>query len=73
MEAQRMICLVEDIIRLSHLDEGATDMKREDVDLYAVAKDTMQILSTEAEEKHIQMNLEGYRYRDPTGTSGADF
>jgi two-component system phosphate regulon sensor histidine kinase PhoR len=58
-EAQRMIRLVEDIIKLSHLDEGATDMKREDVDLYAVAEDTVKILSSSAEEAGIQMNLEG--------------
>jgi two-component system phosphate regulon sensor histidine kinase PhoR len=58
-EAQRMICLVEDILKLSHLDEGATDMKREDVDLYALAEDTVKILSSSAEEAGIQMNLEG--------------
>jgi two-component system phosphate regulon sensor histidine kinase PhoR len=58
-EAQRMIRLVEDIIRLSHLDEGATDMKREDVDLYALSEETIQILSQEADEAKIQMNLEG--------------
>jgi two-component system phosphate regulon sensor histidine kinase PhoR len=58
-EAQRMIRLVEDIIRLSHLDEGATDLKREEVDLYALADDTIQILSQEADEAKIQMHLEG--------------
>jgi two-component system phosphate regulon sensor histidine kinase PhoR len=58
-EAQRMIRLVEDIIKLSHLDEGATDMKRENVDLYALAEDTVKILSSSAEEAGIQMNLEG--------------
>jgi two-component system phosphate regulon sensor histidine kinase PhoR len=58
-EAQRMIRLVEDIIRLSHLDEGATDLKREAVDLYALAENTLQILSQEAHEAKIQMNLEG--------------
>jgi two-component system phosphate regulon sensor histidine kinase PhoR len=58
-EAQRMIGLVEDILKLSHLDEGATDMKRENVDLYALAEDTVKILSSSAEEAGIQMNLEG--------------
>jgi two-component system phosphate regulon sensor histidine kinase PhoR len=58
-EAQRMIRLVEDIIRLSHLDEGATDLKREAVDLYALSEDTIQILSQEADEAKIQMHLEG--------------
>ncbi len=37
-EAKRMIALIEDIIKLSHLDEGAEDMQREDVDLLAVAR-----------------------------------
>ena len=37
-EAKRMIALIEDIIKLSHLDEGAEDMQREDVDLLAVAQ-----------------------------------
>ena len=37
VEAQRMICLVEDIISLSHLDEGAGDTEREYVDFYGLA------------------------------------
>lgn len=45
-EAQRMIQLVEDIIRLSHLDEGAEDMKWDMVDLYAVAEETINSLAT---------------------------
>ena len=41
-EAQRMIRLVEDIIRLSHLDEGAKDMNWEKLDLYELAEDAIQ-------------------------------
>lgn len=58
-EAQRMIRLVEDIIRLSHLDEGADDMKQEEVDLYKLAEDTVQALSAEAEDADITMTLDG--------------
>jgi len=58
-EAQRMIRLVEDIIRLSHLDEGADDMKREEVDLYALAGETVQALLPEAEAAGIQLDLSG--------------
>jgi two-component system phosphate regulon sensor histidine kinase PhoR len=58
-EAQRMIHLVEDIIRLSHLDEGSIDTKREETDLYILAQETIKILSAEADGAHIQMNLEG--------------
>lgn len=58
-EARRMIRLVDDIIRLSHLDEGADDMKREKVDLFALAKETVDSLSAEAESAHVTMTLDG--------------
>ncbi len=58
-ESQRMIRLVEDIIRLSHLDEGANEMKRENVDLFALANETVKSLQTEAENAQITMRLEG--------------
>lgn len=58
-EAQRMIQLVEDIIRLSHLDEGAEDMKWETVDVYTVAKETVISLSDEAASAGIKLALMG--------------
>ncbi len=58
-EAQRMIRLVEDIIRLSHLDEGAEDLKRESVDLFSLADETVKALQAEAERAHITLRLEG--------------
>ncbi len=58
-EARRMIRLVNDIIRLSRLDEGADSMKREKVDLFALAEDTLQFLSVEAENAHVVMTLDG--------------
>ncbi|MCM1297865.1 MAG: ATP-binding protein [Muribaculaceae bacterium] len=58
-EAQRMIRLVEDIIKLSHLDEGAVDMQRETVDLYALAENTLQSLRPEAESAKILISLDG--------------
>ena len=58
-EAGRMIALVEDIIRLSHLDEGAEDMKRECVDLYDLAAETMKSLSREAESADVSVSIEG--------------
>jgi len=58
-EAQRMIRLVEDIIRLSHLDEGAEGMKREEVDLYVLASETIQELAEEAGNADITMSLDG--------------
>ncbi len=58
-EAQRMIQLVEDIIKLSHLDEGAMDMKCEELDLYAMAENTIQLFLKEAEKSHIEMEVMG--------------
>ena len=58
-EAGRMIALVEDIIRLSHLDEGAEDMKRERVDLYELAAGTVASLSREAESAGVSVSVEG--------------
>lgn len=58
-EAQRMIQLVEDIIRLSHLDEGAEDMKWETVDVYTVAEETVNSLSDEAASAGIKLALSG--------------
>lgn len=58
-EAQRMIQLVEDIIRLSHLDEGAEDMKWDMVDLYAIAEETINSLADEAESNGIKFELYG--------------
>ena len=58
-ETARMIALVEDIIRLSHLDEGADDMKRERVDLYELAGEIVKSLSREAENAGVSVSIEG--------------
>lgn len=58
-EAQRMVHLVEDIISLSHLDEGAADMKREKTDLYALAETVLSHLENEAAEMEVSMSLTG--------------
>lgn len=47
-EASRMIRLVDDIIGLSHLDEGAEDMKWENIDLLALSESVAQSLASEA-------------------------
>ena len=52
-----MIHLIEDIIRLSHLDEGADDMKREEVDLFILAGETIKVLSAAAESENITVTL----------------
>ena len=58
-EAQRMIRLVEDIISLSHLDEGAEDMQCEEIDLYALAGKAMQSLEPEAKAAGVTLALSG--------------
>ena len=58
-EAQRMITLVEDIIKLSRLDEGAAEMQKENVDLTALAHATLQSLRPVANEAEITLSLSG--------------
>ncbi len=58
-QVQYMIALVDDIIRLSHLDEGAADLKREKVDLYTVAQDTVKNLQPAADRHAITVSLVG--------------
>lgn len=58
-ESGRMISLVEDIIKLSHLDEGASDMQREIVDLYDIAVNTVRSLMPVAESVGVILNVTG--------------
>lgn len=58
-ESQRMTSLVEDIIELSHLDTGAGDMKREDVDLYFIARTAADSLSMAAKEAGVELKVSG--------------
>lgn len=65
-EAQRMIRLVEDILRLSRLDEGAAGMRWEELDLYDAAQSAVRSLSAAAELGGISLGVEG----GPTVISG---
>ena len=58
-ESKRMIALIEDIIKLSHLDEGADDMQREDVDLLAVARREADNLHQAAEDADVALTVSG--------------
>ena len=58
-ESQRMTSLVVDIIELSHLDTGAGDMKREDVDLYLIARTAADSLSMAAKEAGVELKVSG--------------
>lgn len=61
-EAQRMMRLVNDIIYLSRLDEGALDMKREKVDIAAIARETLSSLRHEAEQAEVALRLTAGAY-----------
>ena len=54
-----MVQIVEDIINLSHLDEGAEDMLREKVDMFEIVKATVQSLEPEAESADVSINMTG--------------
>ena len=57
-ESQRMIQLVEDIIKLSHLDESE-ELVMEPVNLYQISEEVLDSLSAKANERHINLHLLG--------------
>ena len=61
-EAQRLVTLIGDIIRLSQLDEG-DEMPREQVDLLAVANEVQADLRGEAEQKQVRVQVDGVAAR----------
>ena len=57
-EASRLVNLIEDIIRLSQLDEGVA-MPTEAVDMLQLAEEVKSILRPSAEERNVTVNLSG--------------
>ena len=58
-ETQRLVHLVEDIMSLSRLDEGAEGMARERVDLYQLAETVVSSLEPEAQVAQVRLELSG--------------
>lgn len=58
-EASRLIVLIEDIIKLSKLDEGRIEMEKEQVDLYRLTREICSRLSPQAAAKNIQVEVAG--------------
>ena len=58
-EATRMIRLVEDIIRLSQLDERNVQLEREQVPMLALARQVMERLEPAAAGKQVHLQVEG--------------
>ncbi|MCM1159505.1 MAG: ATP-binding protein [Clostridium sp.] len=58
-EAQRLITLVTDIIKISELDGRSIPFQSETVDLYELSEEIINRLETQAEKKNITLNLIG--------------
>ena len=61
-EAQRLVTLIGDIIRLSQLDEGV-ELPREPVDLRALAQEVARDLDSAAKQKNVTVSVEGGEVR----------
>ena len=57
-EASRLVNLIEDIIRLSQLDEGV-ELPTEPVDMLQLAEDVKEILAPSAAEKNVKIDVTG--------------
>ena len=57
-EAARLVNLIEDIIRLSQLDEGV-ELPAEQVDMLALAEDVKEILTPSAAGKNVKIDVTG--------------
>lgn len=58
-EAQRLITLVTDIIKLSELDENSTQLDKEQVDLFALSEEIIARLSPNAKKASVTMGVSG--------------
>ena len=58
-ETQRLVTLVDDIIKISQLDENCQPYQREKVDIYNLAKDVLSRLQESANRAQVQLNMEG--------------
>ena len=57
-EASRLVLLIEDIIRLSHLDEGV-EIPKEEINMLAVLQEVADSLQLPAGQKNIRMYISG--------------
>ncbi len=61
-ESQRMITLVQDILRISELDEK-TEFEQEEIDLYDLAENVAERLRSEADKMQVQLRVIGEHCR----------
>ena len=57
--ANRLLSLINDIIKLSELDEADHQMEMERIDLYKLAENCVQMMQVTAEEQGIRLTLQG--------------
>ena len=62
-EAQRLITLVEDVLRISQLDEGEVPYEWTETDLYQTAKNVFGTLSEAAKKQDVHLYIEGDRIK----------
>ncbi|MCF0120397.1 MAG: PAS domain S-box protein [Oscillospiraceae bacterium] len=61
-EASRLVSLIDDIIRLSQLDEKA-DLPVEELDLTRLVSDELEMLTLAADDRHVTLRLVGDEVR----------
>ena len=62
-EARRLLTLVNDIIRLSRLEDGSRPYENGEIDLYAIAEDALSAVRPAAERLGVTLSLEGTHER----------
>ncbi len=58
-EARRLIAMIEDIIKLSRLDENQVELEKKDIDLYDLVFQIKADLRKKAEEDNISVHIRG--------------
>lgn len=58
-ESQRMISLINDIIKLSKLDEKSISLQKEAISLRGISEEAAKILSASAKSKNVSINVSG--------------
>lgn len=58
-ESARLIALIEDIIKLSQLDEDTVPDEKGAVDILGIAKDVVRRLSSKAADENVRVTVEG--------------
>lgn len=58
-EARRLITLVEDIIKLSKLDEESVELEKQEIDLYEMTREIISRLAPQASQRNIHMEVTG--------------